>query len=306
MRGSEIEVRVAVFAAGGMRGREGQSGGVKLAGSEDVMFTFFLPRNKRCTTFVKSNSIHANFEAEIDVIGLKLSLSSFCSAFPPAPQLPLQARAPYPPSHSPTHYPAMAPSLPPLRSWRSTIYAPSSQFTNVNTNASGAIESPASINHRFSLAQQQQEQSYESSVTELRRRLARKASTFSLRGKNRRSQRYLRELVRAEEKVQEAEGQQRQQQPEEDSETSSVVTAKKEGTDTTGTLPQSFTARFRNKNAPRPLRSHTITCVSMASESSPPPVPFARLEKIATEVSFLIHAIMLLLPVLPQTHSLTH
>lgn len=137
MRGSEIEVRVAVFAAGGMRGREGQSGGVKLAGSEDVMFTFFLPRNKRCTTFVKSNSIHANFEAEIDVIGLKLSLfqafalhflpprSCPCKHAPPT-RLPIRRRTTQPwrpPYH---HYGAGDPpsTHPPLNSQTSTPTPP--------------------------------------------------------------------------------------------------------------------------------------------------------------------------------------
>lgn len=192
----------------------------------------------------------------------------------------------------------MAPSLPTLRSWRSTIYAPNRESASTNVVNTRAIESPASINHRLSQqqAQQQQQQRYESSVTELRRRLARKASTFSLRGKNRRSQRYLRELVKAEEKIKDTE------QEKEASETSSVVTVTQEvqrkGVQVTtevtespspalpspGTLP-SFAARFRNQNAPPPLRSHTS--VSMASETSPPPVPFARLQKIATEVCAL-------------------
>jgi hypothetical protein len=190
----------------------------------------------------------------------------------------------------------MAPSLPLLRSWRSTIYAPNRESASANVVNTRAIESPASINHRLSQQQAQQQEHYENSVTELRRRLARKASTFSLRGKNRRSQKYLRELVKAEEKVKDTE------QEVEESETSSVVIVTREGerrciqvkTEVTESpspaLPSleilpTFAARFRNKNAPHPLRSHTS--VSMASETSPPPVPFARLQKIATEVCAL-------------------
>jgi hypothetical protein len=176
----------------------------------------------------------------------------------------------------------MAPSLPTLRSWRSTIYAPSSNSTNPPPRplsiTNQAIESPISISHG-------QQQSYESSVTELRRRLARKASTFSLRGKNRRSQRYLRELVRAEEAVKQGEV----EREELGSERSSVRTVTKESglekkeDSAPGPALPTFASRFRSsKNAPHPLRSHTS--VSMASETSPPPVPFARLQSIATEV----------------------
>lgn len=183
----------------------------------------------------------------------------------------------------------MAPSLvlPRLRSWRSTIYAPSVPNapppTHINTQP---IESPLSIFHR-------QQQSYDSSVTELRRRLARKASTFSLRGKNRRSQRYLRDLVRAEEAIKREEGGR--------SETNSVRTVTKESVfleqnekSAPGPALATFAARIRSsKNEPHPLRSHTI--VSMASETSRPPVPFARLQRIATEVCFILHFIALCL-----------
>ena len=187
----------------------------------------------------------------------------------------------------------MAPSLPPLRSWRSTIYAPSRDSASV---VNKAVESQASINNRFS--EQQQQQHYESSVTELRRRLARKASTFSLRGKNRRSQRYLRDLVQAEES---------KKKKEEESESSSVKTVTQEcergnnkqgdkegknldsdptpGLPASGTLPSSAaaTTRFR-QNAPLPQKREHTSASSMASDSSASPVPFARLQEIATEV----------------------
>jgi hypothetical protein len=137
-------------------------------------------------------------------------------------------------------------------------------------------------------------------VTELRRRLARKASTFSLRGKNRRSQRYLRDLVKAEES---------KKKKEEESETSSVKTVTQEGErgnnkqghkevanpnphptlglSASGILP-SFavaTTRFR-QNVPHPQQREHTSASSMASDSSASPVPFARLQKIATEVCF--------------------
>jgi hypothetical protein len=175
----------------------------------------------------------------------------------------------------------MSISLPSLRKWRSTIYASSSREV-VN---SAAVESPASINYRLS-----QQQHYESSVTELRRRLARKASTFSLRSKSRRSQKQLREqLVKQEQ----------------ESDTSSVETVKQEDSKVqqacphslgvaielparsptlpdSGTLP-AFEASRLFKTAPHPQRREH-TSVSMSSESSPPPVPFTRLQEIATEV----------------------
>ena len=189
----------------------------------------------------------------------------------------------------------MAPSLPPLRSWRSTIYAHSRDSANV---VNKAVESQSSINNRFS--EQQQQQHYESSVTELRRRLARKASTFSLRGKNRRSQRYLRDLLKAEES----------KKKEEESETSSVKTVTKEGEPgnnkrsdkevtnpnpdltsgfpASGTLPSfaAATTRFRH-NVPHPQKREHTSASSMASDSSVSPVPFERLQKIATEVCIL-------------------
>lgn len=193
----------------------------------------------------------------------------------------------------------MAPSLPLLRSWRSTIYAPSRHESANAVVVNKAVESQASINNRFS--EQQQQQHYESSVTELRRRLARKASTFSLRGKNRRSQRYLRELVKAEEANKKAE---------EKSETSSVKTVTQEGAargnnnsqgvkETTnsglsasvGTI-SSFAAAAAaathktRQNVPHPQQQREHTSVSMASSTSEPPVPFERLQTIATEVCF--------------------
>ena len=193
----------------------------------------------------------------------------------------------------------MAPSLLRLRSWRSTIYAPSRDSANV---VNKAVESQASIDHNLS---QQQQQHYESSVTELRRRLARKASTFSLRGKNRRSQRYLRDLVKAEEI---------KKKTEEESETSSVKTVTQEcergnnkqgdkegknldpdptpGLPASGTLPSSAaaTTRFR-QNAPLPQKREHTSASSMASDSSASPVPFARLQKIATEVCVLVFCV---------------
>ena len=190
----------------------------------------------------------------------------------------------------------MAPSLPLLRSWRSTIYAPSRHESANAVVVNKAVESQASINNRFS--EQQQQQHYESSVTELRRRLARKASTFSLRGKNRRSQRYLRELVKAEEAS-------KMKKEEEKSETSSVKTVTQEGqqrgnrdnnqghkeaTASVGTI-SSFAAAAAathktRQNVPHPQQQREHTSVSMASSTSEPPVPFERLQTIATEVCF--------------------
>lgn len=138
-----------------------------------------------------------------------------------------------------------------------------------------AIESPASINNRLS---QQQQQHYDSSVTELRRKLARKASTFSLRSKSRRSQRYLRDLIKAEE----------------ESETSSVVTVTQEGSrskqvdkevkKSSATLPESgkFETVISHTRPPQQRREQH-TSISMSSDISPPPVPFSRLQKIATQ-----------------------
>lgn len=175
----------------------------------------------------------------------------------------------------------MSLSLPSLRTWRSTIYATSSRDPRAL-----AVESPASINNRLS----QQQQHYESSVTELRRRLARKASTFSLRSKSRRSQRQLREqLVKQEE----------------ESDTASVETVKQEEVKVqqvrshsigvalelpapspalpdSGVLPAFEKGQlFRTVTQAR-RKDHTS--VSMSSESSPPPVPLAKLQTITTEV----------------------
>ena len=167
----------------------------------------------------------------------------------------------------------MSLSLPTLRTWRSTIYAPSSRDV-VNR----AVESEHSINHRLS-----QQQQYQNSVTELRRRLARKASTFSLRSKSRRSERYLRELVKQEEQ----------------SDTTSIETVKQEdlkvhqvGPRSIGVaieLPASspkFEASRLKKKASQPRGEHTS--VNMSSQSSPPPVPFKRLQEIATEVCIVL------------------
>ena len=174
----------------------------------------------------------------------------------------------------------MSLSLPTLRSWRSTIYAPSSRDI-----LNKAVESEHSINHRLS-----QQPQYQNSVTEFRRRLARKASTFSLRGKNRRSQKHLKDLVKQEEP----------------SDTASVETVRQEDLRGSNIPPSSIgiavalpapspnspasntlpilEANRLNKTAPQPRREHT--CASMSSESSAPPVPIKRLEEIATEVCF--------------------
>jgi hypothetical protein len=179
----------------------------------------------------------------------------------------------------------MSISLPSLRKWRSTIYAPLSRDV-IN---SAAVESPTSINNRLS----QQQQHYESSVTELRRRLARKASTFSLRSKSRRNQRQLKEL---------------RVKQEEESDTASVKTVKQEDSKVQQARPHSigvavelpapsptlsdlrtppaFEASRLFKTAPQPQRREH-TSVSMSSESSPPPVPFTRLQEIATEVCLI-------------------
>lgn len=183
------------------------------------------------------------------------------------------------PSYSPTQVAqrGMSPSLPSLRSWRFTLHAPPSRESANVVNR--AIESPASINNRLS---QQQQQHYDSSVTELRRKLARKASTFSLRSKSRRSQRYLRDLIKAEE----------------ESETSSVVTVTQEGSrskqvdkevkKSSATLPESgkFETVISHTRPPQQRREQH-TSISMSSDISPPPVPFSRLQKIATQVRLI-------------------